>query len=69
MESSAGGKAIDHMERGGLQCRLIGRIVVEFRPWQPSKPASGPVAGETVEVHGDDLVRHLRLAVRLQPES
>jgi hypothetical protein len=58
-----------HLEGGVLERRLVRRVVDVLRPWQPTQPLLGPVPCEAPEVHDDDFVGRLRLAVRLGVEG
>jgi hypothetical protein len=46
-----------------------GGIITILRPCEPIDPGAGPVTGDAAEVHDNDLVHHLRLAVHLRMES
>jgi len=61
-----GVSAIDHSKRCVAERELKGGVVGVLRPWQPTKPLSGTVAGEAAQVHDDDPVGGLGSAVRLQ---
>jgi hypothetical protein len=61
--------AVDDLEWGSLQRRLIRRVVAVLSPWQPLEPAFGAVAGKAAEIYCDDPVRHFRLAVHLRVEG
>jgi hypothetical protein len=58
--------AIDHMKRRVAERGLVGSVVRVLRPWQLTKPLPGTVAGEASQVHDDNLVGGLGLAVRLR---
>jgi hypothetical protein len=58
--------AIDHTKRRVAERGLVGGVVCVLRPWQPTKPLPGTVAGEASQVHDDDSVGSLSLAVRLR---
>jgi hypothetical protein len=61
--------AVDDLEWGSLQRRLIRRVVAVLSPWQPLEPAFEAVAGKAAEIYCDDPVHHFRLAVRLRAEG
>jgi len=58
--------SIDHSEGRLAQGRLIGGVVCKLRPWQPPEPIPRTIAGEAAQVHGDDAVGCLGLAIRLR---
>jgi hypothetical protein len=58
--------AIDHTKRSVTEGGLVGGVVCVLYPWQPTKPLPGTVAGEASQVHDDDPVGGLGLAVRLR---
>jgi hypothetical protein len=57
--------AIGHTKRRVAERVLVGGVVRVLRPWQPTKPLPGMVADEASQVHDDDSVGGLGLAVRL----
>jgi hypothetical protein len=61
--------AVDDLEWGSLQRRLIRCVVAVLSPWQPLEPAFGAVADKAAEIYCDDHVRHFRLAVCLRMED
>lgn len=53
----------DHTERRVLQ---EGSIVAIFRPRKPMKPLPRTVASEATQIHANDPIDRLRLAIRLR---
>ena len=60
--------AVDDPEGRVTQGCVVGSIVGVLSPRKPRRPLSGTIAGEATQLHGDDLVRHLRLAIGLRVE-
>jgi hypothetical protein len=58
--------AIHDMKWRSLQGDLKSRVVAELNPWQPLHPLSWSIPCQAPQIHGDNLVSCLRLAVGLQ---
>ena len=61
--------AIDHPELRVLERRLERHVVDVFSPGQPAQPLARTIPSEAAEVHDDDFVGGLRLAVGLRMKS
>jgi len=46
-----------------------GRVVAVLRPGEPVHPSSRSITCNTTQVHGDNLIDHLGLAVSLRMEG
>ena len=55
--------AIDHPKWRVVQRGLVRRVVDVLSPWQLAEPLTWAVAGEAPQVHGDDAVGCLCLAI------
>jgi hypothetical protein len=63
------GTAVDDLEGRGAEGGMERSIVTILRPRQPIHPRTRPITCNTTQIHGNHLVDHLRLAVRLWMES
>jgi hypothetical protein len=69
--TAAGGRgsSIDDLEGSGTESRVEGRIIAILRPREPIHPCARSITCHTAQIHSNDLVNDLRLAVRLGMEG
>ena len=48
---------------------LVGSVETELHPWKPLQTQTEAIAGETPQIHDNNAVGDLRLAVRLRMEG
>jgi hypothetical protein len=59
------GTTVDHLKWSGTQGGVEGGVVAVLRLGQPVHPRTGVVSCNTLQIHGNNLVYHLGLAVSL----
>jgi hypothetical protein len=60
--------AVDHSERRVMEGGLVCRVVDVLSPWQPAQPLSRAISSEAAQVHHNDAVGYLCLAIGLWVE-
>jgi hypothetical protein len=69
MVARAGAPAIHHLKRCRPKSGVEGSIIAILCPRKPIHPCARLVTCNTAKIHRNDLVNHLRLAIRLRVES
>jgi hypothetical protein len=63
-----GWPTVHHLERGGLERRVIGRVVAKLGPWEPIQPITRAITCQTPKILGNCLVDSFRLPICLRVE-